>query len=247
LLAVAFLAATIGCNSTPKITGAVKDEFGKPVRGATVTVEGTTFTALTDSQGNYSIQYIPGAVTVEVHREGYTSASYSMSIATPMQYPAAPVTMVWIPRGEGILLFGPSEYVRVNVNFYSRNQTERIEPVGVLSFRAIDEHFKVFTDPSIPKFASGHLKFLDTTTTDMKLIQLSPGGDILVRKYYLDGFKDEMQVMPEQVKNYREARVRESDLAPGQYAFVAFRDVGDWMRHKPEPMDAIYSFAVVQP
>jgi hypothetical protein len=70
LLALVLLA---GCKEdTGTLTGLVIDDYGAPVAGATVVLDGTDYTATTDTDGRYAITGIePGAYTVTGTAAGY--------------------------------------------------------------------------------------------------------------------------------------------------------------------------------
>lgn len=92
LLIGAFAAALSAC-SQPRVTGQVLDGSGKPLSGATVNVENTTFTTITDDAGRYSVEYIPGKVQVSITKQGYTSERLALEIATKATYPAQSVKL----------------------------------------------------------------------------------------------------------------------------------------------------------
>lgn len=246
---VAFLA---GCSSDPRITGQVFDEFGKPVIGATVQIEGTTFRSITDVSGKYSVNYVPGNFTVDVQKQGFTSAHFSLSIASPMQYPAAPVTILSLPQMPGFYLFAPSGYKGV---FYpaaiSHNVINNVERIGVLNFAFKDEEFDVVSgnvEKAVPTFPSGHLKFLDNVGVgiDFRLVQLGAHDRVLYRKHFMDGtVKDFMSIIPEQTKTVDQVLIREADLQPGHYAYVAFiPEKASWAQTLPTPLENGYEFRV---
>ncbi len=71
LLLLVFLAASAICSSTGIITGLVEDRSGNPLVGATVTIEGTPFGAMTSAHGEYVIPALePGTYTVMARMVG---------------------------------------------------------------------------------------------------------------------------------------------------------------------------------
>ena len=74
------------------------DGAGKPLPDAVVSVEFTTFKAITNAQGKYSVGYVPGKVKVLLQKAGYTSATIPLDIAIETTFPAAPVTLHKIPQ-----------------------------------------------------------------------------------------------------------------------------------------------------
>lgn len=59
-------------NQSKKISGTVKDQNGEPIIGANVSVKGTTVGAITDIDGNFSLD-IEGKTTIQVTYVGYIS------------------------------------------------------------------------------------------------------------------------------------------------------------------------------
>lgn len=240
----------VGCSPEPLVTGQVVDEFGKPVVGATVQVQGTTFRGSTDSGGKYSVPYVPGNFTVDIQKQGFTSAEFSLNIASPMRYPAASVTLIPIPPIPGFYLFGRSDYQSVYYGSYiAARVVDNVQRIGVLDFAFKDQEFSLSTGgKSVPAFSSGHLKFLDSVspTTDFKLVRVGENGRILYRKHFMDGtVKDSISIIPEQIKIVDQVLIRETDLGPGHYAYVAFVPQKiNWAQTLPTPLELGYEFWV---
>jgi hypothetical protein len=61
-----------GAVNTGSISGRVTDENGNPIKGATVTVVGTTFKATTNETGHYTITDVPaGTYDISIKKSGY--------------------------------------------------------------------------------------------------------------------------------------------------------------------------------
>jgi hypothetical protein len=140
------LILVMGCSPEPLVTGQVFDEFGKPVVGAIVQIQGTTFRDTTDSTGKYSVSYVPGNFAVDVQKQGFTSAHFALNIASPMQYPAAPVTLIPLPTTPGFYLFGRSDYQGVYYGAGIAGKViDNVERIGVLNFAFKDQEFLLYT------------------------------------------------------------------------------------------------------
>ncbi len=196
--------------------------------------------------GKYSVPYVPGNITVDIQKQGFTSAHFSLNIATPMQYPAAPVTLIPIPQIPGFYLFGRSDYQSV---YYGAGIAERIvdnvERIGVLDFAFKDQEYSLSTGgKAVPTFPNGHLKFVDSVAlnTDFKLVRVGENGRILYRKHFMDGtVKDSISVIPEQIRTVDQVLIRETDLGPGHYAYVAFiPQKVSWAQTLPTPLETGY-------
>ena len=67
--------------TTGTIQGTVKDTNNQPIQGATVSVEGTSLQATTNSQGYYQITDVPaGNKTVTASKSGYNSQSKTVNV-----------------------------------------------------------------------------------------------------------------------------------------------------------------------
>lgn len=62
------------------ISGKVLDSFNRPLVGASVTIEKTTFKATTDANGDYRIGYVPGTVALVVSMPGYTDVTLDLNL-----------------------------------------------------------------------------------------------------------------------------------------------------------------------
>jgi len=63
-----------GC-SKPQVKGMVVDNNNTPIEEVEVKVQGTQFKSTTNANGEYSIEYAPGKVTVLFEKNGYTKNS----------------------------------------------------------------------------------------------------------------------------------------------------------------------------
>src|SRR5579872_6560898 len=170
-----------GCGTSPVITGTVQDAFGRPVPGATVNVEGTTFAATTDQQGNYSIEYAPGSVTVHIAKPGYTAVNLFASLTTASKYPASTVIIFEMPKKPSLWQIGSSEYVEIPTVPVSMTRERRL--------LFVKDHYTIPID-RLPILQAGMLKFLDNTNTNMRLLQVTPSGELLERTYQSDRVLD---------------------------------------------------------
>jgi outer membrane receptor protein involved in Fe transport len=68
--------------ATIDVTGRVIDAAGKPVRGATVTVEGTQTTTTTDRKGRFTLQGVALGASIDVDAPGYSTGLAVVTRAT---------------------------------------------------------------------------------------------------------------------------------------------------------------------
>jgi hypothetical protein len=75
------------------ISGRVTDVSGDPLQGASVSIFGTSFSNLTDANGDYSISHIPpGSYFIDASLDGYATSTLSVQIA-PAQDTVANFTL----------------------------------------------------------------------------------------------------------------------------------------------------------
>lgn len=87
---VAALLALAGCGEKTVVTGTVHDNFGDPVAGADVLVEGREL-ATTGGDGAFEFTYTPGQrVALRIEGEGYVAGQYTLAIGSR----GAPVDLV---------------------------------------------------------------------------------------------------------------------------------------------------------
>ena len=70
---------TIVQQDTRKVTGAVKDEHGEPITGATIEIKGTNAKAITDIDGRFTISVPQHATTMAVSYLGYTTKEIAIT------------------------------------------------------------------------------------------------------------------------------------------------------------------------
>lgn len=73
-----FTAVTVSAQ-VQTITGAVTDESGEALIGATVVVKGTTVGAITDADGNYTLSDVPDAATLVFSYVGFVTQEIAVS------------------------------------------------------------------------------------------------------------------------------------------------------------------------
>jgi len=82
LLTISFLKA----QSTGIIFGNVKDDAGLPVEVAEVFIDGTMYSAFTDSEGNYELEVEPGTYILIITGIGYDEFSQEITINTDEKF-----------------------------------------------------------------------------------------------------------------------------------------------------------------
>lgn len=180
-------------------------------------MEGTTFTAKTDAEGKYSLNYVPGKVKVLIRKEGYTSVSLTFDIAIETTFPAQQVTLYKVPPSQGIWLIGKSDYVPLKkgeISFKSKEfPFSWDKPLFEETYTTVEEFTSVEKDTT--------LRFLDNNPFKIVLAKLSGDNVILSRIKYLTKKEDKFNRTDEKISEIVEGiRLREVSIDEGKYAFV---------------------------
>lgn len=246
VLLLVLLLLSSGCGRKAQITGQVKDGFGKPLAGVSVSLQGTTFQATTGSDGNYAVPYVPGNVAVNYQKLGYTSALLTFNIATEAAYPAEAVTLYLLPQGVGVYYYGENDYrelARGAISLEKREEQPRFDNEQLFYNAPIKELIYMVRGDFLHLPAGKTLRFIDTDTSHRKrLFRLSGGNEILRRSQTAIGtvsYKAELR--PEVIRSLSpELPVKEVTLPTGRYAFVTTsydpqrsRETGGWFFAEP--------------
>jgi hypothetical protein len=84
------------CNQEAALNGKVTNQDGEPLAGATISIKNTRFTTVSDSEGAYSLPYIPGQFEVTFDKEGYSSSMMMLNISDKTSYPVSDIVLLVI-------------------------------------------------------------------------------------------------------------------------------------------------------
>ena len=118
LLTAAWFAVpgTAAAQSTGQVSGAVTAEDGRPLSGASVSVQGTELGTLTDASGRFTISNVPaGEQTVQVRMIGYAPATSSVTVSAGQPASANFALTPTAVELEGVIAVGYGTQQRVNV------------------------------------------------------------------------------------------------------------------------------------
>lgn len=74
------LLSLLACSDPPELRGRVVDIWGNPVEGATVMLPGAGERPLTDANGVYAMQHIPGEHEMRAGKEGYIQEAVKVDL-----------------------------------------------------------------------------------------------------------------------------------------------------------------------
>ena len=221
-----------GCQKSV-IEGKVIDGFGNPVKGATIKVKGTQFTTQTNDNGNYSVGYVPGDISVLISKPGFTDTSFAVTITTESKFPAEASLIYEIPKEVGIFLMQDGVYKaledgKISVKKYS---------IGDPWYREERHEVHVSFDEQnvlTVKKVDGNLVFFDNDPNDQFLIRMHKdryGENVALVRTVRHGrpgfgtwnFKDEIDLVNETYKLFKnKLAIRTSNLDIGDYLFAQF-------------------------
>lgn len=208
------------------LTGKVFDIFGKPLAGVSVSVRNTRFSTTTDSQGNYSLGYVPGTIQVIFSKGGYYTGSLKLQIVTPSVYPVHDFPLFKELPGPGIFFIGESNYVASAASVQSKKSE-----IGPELQRIIETEYFVSGTPAAITGRNGKFVFAikfpeDNDNIEANLYRVSQ-GNVFLRQIPTGGggFKR----LADEVKSGRVGAVRdvgslfvwEGSLDPGLYVFAS--------------------------
>lgn len=105
------LSALAGCGEPPALNGLVRDNFGQPLAGVTVSIPGTENTITTDAAGAYKLPYAPGQLEVLFAKDGYQSETLAVGATVRTQFPMREVTLYKTIGQNGVFVVGRTNYI----------------------------------------------------------------------------------------------------------------------------------------
>lgn len=185
LIVVIISMAIISCKG-PAIEGFVKDGFGNPIEGVIIKVEGTQFLAKTDKNGEYSIEYVPGDIKLNISKFGFTDTVFNLKIATETTYPLDTAIIYEFPREKGIWLmdFSANQYQQLKIGrtlLHSWSTSEWFTSKCYEDYNVIltgesdnNSNYSILKhDPT-----QGYFTFIERDVNDFFLVRLNPTNSI---------------------------------------------------------------------
>lgn len=221
MAALGALCVTSCLEKKAELVGKVVDAFHQPLPEVTVTIAGSSFSSTTDSDGTYSIPYVPGNFSVIYSRSGYTLFQRDLSIATKETYPLDDSVLVRLPSKPGIAFFNDRRFVELKPASISVKQQASQgfsfnQNLYLSSFFAQGDYVQVNYSEPAPVF-------VDNDGADQRLFKVSANGLFLTRGTNFGSTNDQAAILPEtegEVNAGVFLRQSASPLQPGMYAFV---------------------------
>ncbi len=202
--------------SKPAVTGTVVDAFHHPLPGATVTVEGTSFSTVTDSRGKYAVQFVPGQFKVVVKRDGYTTLTSSYNVAQSTSLPASDIMLYPRPTESGIFYIGKEKLVPLAT---SRLRIEEIR--NPMPFLPGSTRY-LLQKGSAAVLPEGDALFIDTVSRPMELAKATNRSGLIIDTAHTDA-AGLVKATAEKV-GVEQLTVWKLHLQPGVYGWIEFQE-----------------------
>lgn len=109
------LLAAIGviasCNRAPSVQGTVVDNFGTPIAGASIVLDGTELRSQTAADGTFELEGSPGAFTIRASASGHLEEGRQVTLSEGADLPLSLFELLQLPSAGDVVLPGLGEYV----------------------------------------------------------------------------------------------------------------------------------------
>ncbi|HHO50869.1 MAG TPA: carboxypeptidase regulatory-like domain-containing protein [Deltaproteobacteria bacterium] len=146
-LTSALLLSGVACQpQIPKVEGQVIDVWENPIEGATVMVEGGTERPLTDAEGHYALQRVPGTHVAKAGHKDYIQQHVQLEMSEEGPPPQGPTFVLYPkPKSKGLFLVMHDRYEAI--------KPQHVQIVGgaVRSYRGIQDTGEVVAETAKPQ------------------------------------------------------------------------------------------------
>lgn len=228
---------TIACGGNKHVQGIVRDPFGNAIDSVSVQVVKSTFSALTNKKGEYSVDYVPGTFAIKFSKPGYTTQNMELTIQQKMRFPADTVVLYPIPKSQGIFLIGEKELIELQPTRVASSQTQ-------ISWMSMRYSYSASGSGNLT-VKPGRLRFMDKIPRPIKLARLGNNGLIqefdteLGRKFTYNGVienEDKEEIGKEKLL------IRTVMVEPGSYSWVELAQ--SFMGFRPNENSPCFTFQV---
>ena len=207
---------SISCSKTG-ISGQVIDPAGKALEGVTIKVDKSSFSTLTDAEGDYIIDYAPGSFKLIFSKDGFTTQKLELNIANKTLFPAESIKMYPIPKKKGVYLLDGNQLVALRPYTIRKSEWKRANK----NYTVYNVKFDDYSD--IPTIESETVNIIDTSPESIKFARLGGDGQIenyssewMDIKYLYNGFIDDKR----QKIGEEQILLRTINVEPGFYALI---------------------------
>jgi hypothetical protein len=220
-----------GCGS-PTVSGRIVDAFGNPLPDVRVSMDGTSFSTVSDDTGEYAIQFVPGQFKVRIEKDGYTTSTIELNVAEATDVPAAEVELYPMPDTSGLFYIAEDDLVPL-ATYSLRQEQVRANPWLPGSTRYF---LKPGHPPILPE---GDARFIDTTASSMQLVRATGRSGLFLDTAHRD--RSEIPEATSEEVGEERLTVWRANLQAGVYGWT------QWQRNilgQVYPSDEYYGFQV---
>jgi len=207
-------------------TGRSKRPFGNGIEDVSIKIEKSTFKSVTDSQGRYSVDYVPGAFRVNISKPGFTTHHIDLNLQEKSAFPAETIVMYPIPKEPGIYYLGQKSLVKLTDGTIQATKAEG----NWMSYRwKYSSPF--YGSLTIPE---GVASFIDTVpkplalSTMNNLVLYEGLVSMIEKKDFQNGFSIMQTSKPKAEKiGDEKLQLWTFELKGGQYAFTEYHFLND--------------------
>lgn len=210
----------VSCEKS-EIQGEVKDPFGNGIGGVSIQIEKSTFKSVTDSQGKYSVDYVPGAFRVNISKLGFTTHHIDLNLQEKSAFPAETIVMYPIPQEPGIYYLGQQNLVKLTGGIIQATKAE-----GNWTSYRWTYSSPFYGSLTVPE---GVASFIDTVpkplalSTMNNLVLYEGLVSMIEKKDFQNGFSIMQTAKPKAEKiGNEELTLWTFELKKGQYAFTEY-------------------------
>ena len=234
-LGISIIFGLLSCKKAA-IQGKVVDPFQNPINNVKVTIMGSTFSDITNSNGEYSIEFAPGAdINISFTKKDFANASLKFIISTESRFPAATLVMYPSPSEEGLYYLTKESYRPMIKAKY----LDHFEGSGEYGYYSGTE---IFPD-NFPKIKiSDSLVFIDNTEGESHLWLVNEVGNRFPNWVFFDINSVRDAVIPSYTypNNSAKFKIYSYKLKKGNYVYSSY------IYRKNNIQNArIYGFSVV--
>lgn len=228
-----------------QITGNILDMFGNPVDGATIQIDNTSISSKSNSEGEYSIDYVPGKVKVIFSKPGYSTDTLMVDIYTQTKFPAKSIRLYEIPSERGLWALGENSYIKLSDGkiHFSEKDFSWNHPEGKTKER---KFYATGGFSSVGK--NKKIKIIDNDGVNNSLLEVNSDNTVMTGTLYaMSWVVSPKYFIKETLKEILPGVwLREVELKEGRYVYVTKKDAKNFLSG-PAFKQPTYLFEVGSP
>jgi hypothetical protein len=172
-------------SCSKKIDGTIIDNFGKSIENASIKIENSDFSALSNSKGNFKIDFVAGKIKLNIEKEGFVSTTREIELAQKENYPLGSVELIRIPDSAGI-------YIKDTLDYRFLFKNKLASETKVRQYYYSNEYYKLYYQPD-------SLNIIENTNGELCIYQFDIIGINALKpnKYNVIALKESFGITPQ--------------------------------------------------